>query len=284
MSKNRIKPNMDKFAMFILSHGRPEYAKTVECLSRSGYTGHIVFIVDDQDKKGLDYIEKYGNENVYVFNKEFVASWTDSMNNFHDRKAAVFARNVCWDIAKELGYDYFCVMDDDTESFAYKQPERERRSKKFGEVCEFFVEYLINSPLLALAFSQGGDHIGGYDPTRRNYKRKCMNSWFCRSDTPFSFFGVMNDDVNAYLRNGYLGDIFLTYMPFQLDQADTQKGSGGMVEAYINSGTYVKSFYSVMLNPAVVKIKLMGVDHPRLHHSIAWKNLTPCIINETYKK
>ena len=73
-------------------------------------------------------------------------------------------------------------------------------------------------------------------------------------------------------------------MPFQLDQADTQKGSGGMVEAYINSGTYVKSFYSVMLNPAVVKIKLMGANYPRLHHSIAWKNLTPCIIKQTYKK
>lgn len=37
MSKNWIKPNMDKFAMFILSHGRPEYDKTVQCLARSGY-------------------------------------------------------------------------------------------------------------------------------------------------------------------------------------------------------------------------------------------------------
>lgn len=284
MSRNWIKPDMDKFAMFILSHGRPEYRKTVDCLKKSGYNGHVVFIVDDQDKKGNDYIKAYGNENVYVFNKEFVASWTDSMNNFHDRKAAVFARNVCWDIAKELGYDYFCVMDDDTESFAHKQPERERISRRFGEVCEYFVTYLINSPLLALAFSQGGDHIGGYDPERRNYKRKCMNSWFCKTDRPFRFYGTMNDDLNACVYNGIRGGLFLTIYTYMLHQPLTQTVAGGVTDAYLKYGTYVKSFYSVMLSPSSIKIAMMGQTSPRLHHKIKYETTYPCIIGEEYKK
>ena len=111
-----------------------------------------------------------------------------------------------------------------------------------------------------------------------------MNSFFCLTSRPFRFYGMMNDDVNAYLRNGAVGDIYLTYMPFQLDQIDTQQEKGGLTEAYELSGTYVKSFYSVMIAPNVVKIKLMGEKSPRLHHSISWRNTCPCIINETYKK
>lgn len=284
MSKNWIKPDMSKFAMFILSHGRPEYHKTIDTLAKSGYHGNIVLIVDDQDKRGDDYIRAYGNDKVYVFNKEFVAQWTDTMNNFGDRRASLFARNACFGIAKELGYDYFCVMDDDTESFAYKQPEKERISHRFGEVCEYFVEYLINTPLLALAFSQGGDHIGGYDPERRNYKRKCMNSWFCMTNRPFRFYGVMNDDINACIQNGIRGGLFLTIYTYMLHQPLTQTNSGGVTETYLKYGTYVKSFYSVMIAPASIKICMMGQTSPRLHHKINYETTYPCIISEEYKK
>lgn len=284
MKSERKKPDMSKFAIFILCHGRPKYQETYKALKKCGYTGKIVILVDDLDKTQDEYMEEFGQDNVYVFNKSWVALESDSMNNFNDRRATLFVRNECWNIAKELGYDYFCVMDDDYSAFSHKQVESERITRSLDDVCEWFVEYLINTPMMAIAFSQGGDHIGGYDPERRNFKRKCMNSWFCKTDTPFKFFGVMNDDVNAYLRNGYVGDIFFTYMPFQLDQVDTQQLGGGMTEAYQAAGTYVKSFYSVMMCPAAVKIKLMGLKSPRLHHSISWGNTAPCIISEQYKK
>lgn len=275
---------MDKFAVFVLSHGRPEYSKTYDCLLRSGYDGHIVFVVDNQDKTRDGYIQKYGRENVYVFDKEYVAGWTDSMNNFNDRKAAVFARNVCWEIAKDLGYDYFCVIDDDTESFCHKQIEKEIKSVRFGDVCKIFVEYLINSPFDSIAFSQGGDHIGGYNPEKRNCKRKCMNSWFCKTDKPFRFYGTMNDDINACIINGIKGKLFLTIYTYMLHQPPTQTVSGGVTDAYLKYGTYVKSFYSVILSPSSVKIAMMGHSSPRLHHKIRWEKTVPCIISEIYKK
>lgn len=284
MNKNWIKPDMSKFAIFILAHGRPEYKKTWDCLHRSGYSGNIVLIVDNQDKTKEDYQKLYGEQNVHIFDKEEVASWTDSMNNFKDRKAAVFARNVCWEVAKERGYDYFCVIDDDTEAFCHKQVEKERRSFRFGEVCEYFVEYLINTPFLSIAFSQGGDHIGGYNPEKRNYKRKCMNSWFCKTDRPFKFFGTMNDDINACIANGIRGGLFLTIYTYMLHQPLTQSVQGGVTEAYKKYGTYVKSFYSVILSPSSIKIAMMGQTSPRLHHKINWTKTVPCIISEKYKK
>lgn len=277
--------DMSKFCVIIIAHGRPEMTDTYDLLRDSGYTGKVVFLVDNEDKKVQGYYDRHGDKNVFMFDKIAVAKQSDPMNNFGSRKAALFARNIAFDVAKQLGYNYFCVLDDDYYYFGHRGEHGAKKTKNLDLVFRYFVEFLCNTPpcCKAIAFSQGGDHIGGFK-SEVLCKRKCMNSWFCCVDRPFKFYGVMNDDVNAYLRNGYLGDVFLTYMPFQLDQVDTQKGSGGMVEAYINSGTYVKSFYSIMLNPAVVKIKLMGVNHPRLHHSIAWKNLTPCIINKQYKK
>lgn len=274
--------NLDKFAVFILCHGRPEYNETFQTLKRSGYTGKIYIIVDNLDDKQNDYIEKYGYENVYVFNKSWVALESDSMNNFNDRRATLFVRNATFDIAKELGLDYFLVLDDDYGSFCHKREECERTSKRLDEVFSYFVEYLSSTNIKCIAFSQGGDHIGGYNPDKM-YKRKAMNSFFCKTNEPFLFYGTMNDDVNMYLTNGIRGDVYLTFYPFMLHQATTQANEGALTDIYKKYGTYVKSFYSIMCAPSSVVIKLMGEKNPRLHHHIKWAQTTPCIINEKYK-
>lgn len=283
MSRSLTSPNMDKFAVLILCHGRPKYNDTYHTLNRSGYTGRKIIIIDNLDDTKDEYIRKYGFENVFVFNKSWVALESDSMNNFNDRRATLFVRNATFDIAKELGLDYFLVLDDDYGSFCHKREECERTSKRLDEVFYWFVEYLINTPIKCIAFSQGGDHIGGYNPNKM-YKRKVMNSFFCVTDRPFEFYGTMNDDVNSYLVNGARGDIFITFYPFMLHQATTQQISEGLTETYQMYGTYVKSFYSVMCAPSSCLIRLMGEKNPRLHHSINWKSSAPCIINEGLKK
>lgn len=282
MSKNWISPNMDKFAVLILCHGRPDYNKTFFTLKRSGYTGRIYIIIDNLDKKQDEYIRKYGYENTYVFNKSWVALESDAMNNFGDRRATLFVRNATFDIASELGLDYFLVLDDDYGSFCHKREECERTSKRLDEVFKMFVEYLINTPIKCVAFSQGGDHIGGYNPNKM-YKRKAMNSFFCVTSRPFKFYGTMNDDVNMYLTNGIRGDVYITFYPFMLHQEMSQTISEGLTEIYKKYGTYVKSFYSIMCAPSCCCIQLMGDKEMRLHHRIKWGNAVPCIINEKYK-
>lgn len=42
------------------------------------------------------------------------------------------------------------------------------------------------------------------------------------------------------------GDLFFTYVPCSLNQKQTQSNKGGMSDLYLDSGTYVKSFYSVI--------------------------------------
>ncbi len=100
----------------------------------------------------------------------------------------------------------------------------------------------------------------------------------------FWFVGQLNEDVNTYTSLGAKGDVFFTFTNINLSQGDTQSASGGMSDAYNLSGTYVKSFYTVMYHPSGCKISVMNTKHTRIHHSISWKNTTPMIINQKHKK
>lgn len=114
--------------------------------------------------------------------------------------------------------------------------------------------------------------------------RKAMNSFFCATDRPFLFTGRINEDVNAYVGLGRRGDIFFTYMPIQLNQLQTQSNAGGLTELYLDSGTYLKSYYTVMVAPSCVKINLMGSTNMRLHHRVDWNATAPKIVAERYRK
>lgn len=272
------------FVAFILTHGRSNRVKTYDLLRKCGYTGRILIVIDNEDDTANNYFEMYG-EDVVMFNKPFISNTFDTCDNQDNRKSIVYARNACFDLARELGFKYFIELDDDYYYFGHKEPnESSCYIYDLDRMFEIFVEYLENSQITTIAFAQGGDHIGGYDG-KIKVKRKAMNSFICSTDKPFKFIGRINEDVNTYVRLGGLGYIFLTIMNVKLDQLDTQTNAGGMTDLYIDSGTYVKSFYSVMINPSCVKVKAMsGGKCSRLHHSISWENAVPCIINEKYKK
>ena len=59
----------DDFAVFILTHGRADNMHTYRSLQRAGYTGRVVFVVDNEDNTVDRYKELYGEKNVYVFDK-----------------------------------------------------------------------------------------------------------------------------------------------------------------------------------------------------------------------
>lgn len=117
MAKKNKTPR--KFAAFILTHGRPDNCVTYDSIRQRGYTGRIVLIVDNIDKTKDEYIKKFGDE-VYIFDKEAVAKTVDKGDNLPGLGTAMFARNVCWDVAKELGLTHFVQLDDDYTSFQFR--------------------------------------------------------------------------------------------------------------------------------------------------------------------
>jgi hypothetical protein len=272
----------NNFAVFILTHGRPNNVKTLKLIRARGYTGNVYFVVDNEDKTIKEYQNNFGIENVKIFDKKAMADKIDEGNNFDNRKVIIHARNYCFELANELGLKYFIQFDDDYYSLGYRYIEGERKINNLDKVFDLMIEFYKNIPAKTICFSQGGDHIGGFSGIK--LKRKAMNSFLCSTDRPFQFVGSINEDVNTYTTLGSRGELFLTFTNINLSQGDTQSNSGGMTDEYALSGTYVKSFHSVMMHPSGVKISMMNSKNPRLHHSIKWINTTPLIINEKHKK
>ena len=285
------------FAAFILTHGRPDRVHTYTTLRKAGYTGKIFIVIDDEDKTGDEYRKKYGGE-VLTFSKSDIAKTFDEGDNFNDRRAIIYARNACHALAKSVGIKHFVQLDDDYTSFFIRHNSAleyvsARVKTKMDDVLDALLEFYLSTGCASIAMSQGGDHIGGGGLDGKggqgtpSLRRKCMNSFFCSTDKPLEFFGRVNEDVNTYTTLGRRGELFFTVIQAQLNQLQTQTNAGGMSEMYAASGTYVKSFYSVMYAPSCVSLGTLGdprSPHYRIHHKINWHATAPKILCEEHRK
>ena len=283
------------FAVMILSYNRAEKVITYDALRRQGYTGRIYVVIDDEDTSRADYQKRFNNE-LIIFNKQEAIDMTDSADCLKKRNSVVYARNYAYKLAEQLNLKYFLVLDDDYLSFSNTfDNDRQYVTKNTaianldGYFCAA-LRFLKRSNVDCLAMSQGGDYIGGENSTvarqHRRYKmmRKAMNAFFLCTEKPLKFGGRINEDVNMYITEGALGKVMFTLARMRLSQLATQSNSGGLTDIYLDVGTYVKSFYSVLFAPSATKLTLMGCKYKRIHHKIIWKYAAPMIISEFYKK
>jgi len=278
----------DKFAVFILTHGRPDNMKTVQSLKKSNYTGDIYFIIDDEDETADQYRNNFGADKVIQFSKKEASKITDIGDSMQTLRGVTFARNISQRIAKEMGLDYMLQLDDDYTTFCHRYIQdgviKSKTIHNFDLIVEAIIQFMKDSGAATIAMSQGGDHIGGIDGSiDKGILRKAMNSFMMDTNKPINFLGRINEDVNAYVVSGALGDLFFTVMNLQLTQVQTQKAKGGLTEIYLDSGTYVKSFYTVMMAPSCVSVRTMGQTNRRFHHSIKWDNAVPKIISSRHR-
>lgn len=284
----------DDLCVLILTHGRPDRVVTLTALESHGYTGPTFLVVDDEDATADEYRRLHG-ERIVMFSKAEAEKITDACDNFEGRRGVVYARNAAFEIARRLGFRFFVVLDDDYNGFYYRFDQQGRygafKLDPLDWLFSALTDYLAATPFVTLAISQGGDHIGGGAAKDEiGSKRKAMNLFVCDAERPFRFSGRINEDVNAYVGEQRRGLPFLTIMGAQVNQRETQSNPGGLTEIYLDVGTYVKSFYSVIVAPSCVKVaslgdpRVEGTGHRRLHHLIDWNATAPCIIEERYRK
>lgn len=283
---------LDNFAVFILTHGRPDNVKTYATLQKQGYTGDVYFIIDNEDKTAEQYRKRYGDK-VIMFDKAEIAARFDEADNFQDRRTITHARNASYEIAKKLGIRYFVQLDDDYTSFRFRYDANLKynpvyRCSNLDKLFNAILDFYKSIPAATVAIGQGGDFIGGKDSTTGGHlwlKRKSMNSFFCDTSRRVNFVGRMNEDVCTYVTLGNKGHLFFSFFNVSLEQSESQSSAGGITETYLKYGTYVKSFYTVMFAPSCVKVHPMGGNTlGRIHHKINWQKAVPCIVSEEYRK
>lgn len=285
-----------RFAVFILTHGRANCVYTHEALRKNGYTGEIYLVCDDEDKQLGRYVALYGQDSVLVFNKQEAIDNTDSGDNLKKRNSVVYARNHNFKIAADLGLTHFWQLDDDYSYFGYATDNNDEYitkdiyTKKLDDLLFALCDFIDESGASSVAMAQGGDFIGGGEGTfvkhikNGKFSRKVMNSFLFRVDRPVKFMGRINEDVNMYVEWGRRGHLFVTVPRLRLWQKETQANAGGLTDIYLDLGTYVKSFYSVLYAPSCVCIAEMGRDDRRIHHSISWRHAVPMILDEKHRK
>ena len=289
---------LNDLVVLIISHHNADLILTVDTLNKYGYTGEWYIVLGSDDDTYDKYVERFGKDKIIQFDKDSVTDKFDHMDNVPLRNSATYARNACFDIAMELGYTYFMVLDDDYYEFQFRF-EADGKLKtlfptKLDVVFEALLDYYKSIPTLkTLCIAQNGDFMGGIEGShfKARVMRKAMNSFICSTDRPFTFIGRLNEDVNTYCLLGARGDLFLTVMDVSINQNDTQQRNrrggmrkGGLITPYTSEGTYCKSFYTVMCCPSFCKIGILGNNHARVHHNVKWENAVPKIVSSAYKK
>lgn len=285
------------FCVFILTHGRADNVITVKTLRRQGYTGRVFLVIDDLDEQVERYRENFGAENVLVFDKEDAWRRCDPMDNAHRMGVILYARNACFDLARKVGVKYFLELDDDYKQFSFRWRNGEkldwRDMDDLDSVFSAMVEFLIATNADTVAMAQAGDFAGGISSTAATHPvlRKAMNTFFCRTDRPVRFQGSINEDVSMYALAGLRGRLVLTLTSVMIVQMVTQTNTGGMTGTYLDGGTYLKSFYSVMAAPSCVKVSMIhggrkeqDGGHWRLHHHVKWENCAAKVISARWRK
>ena len=272
-------------AIFIMVHGRPEKMWTYQTLRKCGYTGKIYLVADDLDEK-VDLYQKKYKDQLIVFDKKKSALNMDTGDNSGDFRSTLFSANTIFDLAEERGIEYFFIMCDDYSRFEHKKnlgyKLKTNMVKDLDKVISVMLDFYKKTPTTTIAFAQGGDFIGGADSqmAKQQYKRKAMNTFLCSTKRRFKFMGRLNEDVTTYVNLGGKGMLFFTISHISIVQNQHQAQKGGLTNVYLDEGTYIKSFFSVMYNPSCVKVKEMGESHKRIHHVIHWNNAVPKIIRK----
>lgn len=186
MGKMKIMENLNNFAVFILSHGRPDRIKTLDTLKKGNYTGKWYIVIDNEDKTADEYYKRYGDK-VIMFDKLAVSKTFDTADTFKDRRTIVYARNACFDIAEKLGLDYFLQLDDDYDNISYRKEidgllTQRVKVRQLDKMFSLMIDFLETTKSKTVAFAQGGDFVGGIGSRcwQEQLSRKAMNSFFAK--------------------------------------------------------------------------------------------------------
>lgn len=286
----------DDFAMFILSHKRAKRVDTLKLLERKNFNGRWYILIDNLDPEQDLYKELYG-DHVIVFDKaeEIRTRKTDIMLNAPKENVVVWARNKVFEIARDMGLKFFAEFDDDYTSAEFRIYDYYAQRYKLipitdiNEPIAWTLELLETAKIPVVAWAQGGDFMGGDSNYKvlETLKRKVMNTFFWNMDyvdENMKFLGFLNEDVNFYVWQGMLGKVMFTIPFICINQRLTQTNAGGLTEAYLSVGTYVKSVLTSLISPSGVQVRLMGYTNPRLHHAVYYKRIVPMILSDKYKK
>lgn len=272
----------------ICTHGRPDKQYTLETLRKSGYTGKVLLIVDDEDDTVDSLMKRYEDDNtsVCVFCKQAYIENVDYGPKLF-RKVILYGKCASERLASALKLDTFVISDDDTKQFRYRFIEDGKLralpiTKNFDEVADTFIDYLVNADLTALSFGFTSSYLKGtsvFDPVTTCNNRVAYNFVFRNSKHKVDWRGSYGEDLITACTSSIVGNVWMNMPVIHNDMVVQGKSDGGMTELYKSQDSLELVQCETMYCPTSMKAQYYKT---RWYGAVQRENTFPKIISSRY--
>lgn len=279
---------MMNYAIFICTHGRPDEQHTLKALRKAGYTGKIILVVDDEDDTVPELMLKtYDDAEIVRFCKQHYIDTVDIGRSDAKRKAILYAKCACEDVAKERNLDAFVIADDDITDFRFRYESDDKLltqyvTKNMDVIIESYLTFILDCNVCMTSFGTNQMFMGGrISDERKGEFRIPYNFLFRNTSISFNWISEMNEDTISVLAEH--GNKYMIQLPFiKLEMKELMAGAkGGMTEFYNQMTTGTRIGTILMYSPSNVKYIATA---KKITHAIKKDNAFPKLISSSIKR
>lgn len=255
----------NNFAIFICTHGRPDKQLTLNTLRKCGYTGKIYLVLDDTDETIQKYIDLYGADNIFIFDKRSYIDLTDTFvsHEIAPTKCVVYARNAVEDIAHSMNLVCYAVVDDDIKEFRHRWINDNKLKSstilyKMDDVITEYIRFLLENNISYCSFGCVPNYFGGlsvYDKQRTN-ARTCHNFIFKNCNFHQYWMASYVEDMTTPFVYGRTGQLWLAVLDVELVAPICGTTAGGMQDTYVSIPEFKRQTYALISSPSSIQIRL----------------------------
>jgi hypothetical protein len=245
-----------EYPIYIISKGRYEVTLTADNFKKAGLDYLIAVEPQEYDL----YVQKLGEKSILKlpFSNLGLGSYP--------------ARNYCWEHAKERGYKYHWLFDDNIQKFR-KWINGKRKDIIEINLALLFVEQFTNK--------NNTDICGFEEPNfvvkvpKKPFKNNChvYSAMLIKNALPYRWRLKYNEDVDLCLQvlhNGGTTASCIYYMADKVSTANKQKG-GNQTELYQGNAPKKNLLKAKMLESVWPQYAKTVIRFGRHHHLIDWK-------------
>lgn len=245
-----------EYPVYIISKGRAFNPLTANNFEKAG----IDYLIAVEPQEAKEYEQALSKERILVL-------------PFKNLGLGSFpARNYCWEHAKQRGYKYHWLFDDNI--IEWRKWVNGKRVK-WHDINSglLFVERFVN---------QNNIDIGGFEepnfsvkPPKKPFKQNChvYSAMLIRNDLPYRWRLKYNEDVDLCLQvlhNGGSTASCVYYLANKVSTANNMKG-GNQTELYKGNDPKKALLKAKMIEKVWPQYAKTVIRFNRFHHLIDWK-------------
>lgn len=244
------------YPIYIISKGRAYNPMTALNFEKAGI--NYLIAVEPQEKE--EYIKVLGEKRILVlpFKNLGLGSYP--------------ARNYCWEHAKNNGYKYHWLFDDNIQCFVKWIDGKRKKIDDIISAIKYVENYAKKTNIDILGFEEPNFVV---KPPKKPFKINChvYSAMLIKNNLPYRWRLKYNEDVDLCLQvlhNGGFTASCVYYMADKVSTAQKMKG-GNQTELYKGNDPKKNLLKAKMLEAVWPQYAKTVIRFNRHHHLVDWR-------------